>query len=433
MALSAAVQPESASNAVVWNSGNTKVATVDENGVVTAAGALGSATITATAMDGSKKTAKCSIKVVQPVKALALTSPQSALIAGKTLQLKAALTPSNAAVKTIEWSFEASDALRPYITLTNGKLTVSRNMPPNCAGAVTVTATAVGCAVPISESLSINAAAPVASMTMYADGVAVTSEDKGELWLGEKNTLQLSTVISPAEACRTVTWKSSSPKVAAVDADGQVTAVGKGTAVITATSDDGTEKSVKYTITVGVPAVDVTVTAPKLYAAKGGSVTPKAAVFPSNANNKKVVWSISPLSDTVRFNPMTGKIDVLKNWNGIPAQVTLTAAVSGTAKTVQSSVTIGIVSSLAKSVKIYDSNNKAVSSAIMSAGGAAVQYHAVVLPEDANRIVTWTSSAPDIVSVDQNGLVTPVSEGTATITATSADGAKTAKLKITVK
>jgi len=56
------VIPTTASNAVVWSSSNTEVASVDENGVVTGI-AAGEATITATATDGSGVNAECIVTV----------------------------------------------------------------------------------------------------------------------------------------------------------------------------------------------------------------------------------------------------------------------------------------------------------------------------------------------------------------------------------
>jgi uncharacterized protein YjdB len=59
---------------------------------------------------------------------------------------------------------------------------------------------------------------------------------------------------------------------------------------------------------------------------------------------------------------------------------------------------------------------------------------ATVLPEEASdKTVTWSSSAPAIATVDANGKVTGVAKGTATITATTTDGGKTATCAVTVK
>ena len=67
--------------------------------------------------------------------------------------------------------------------------------------------------------------------------------------------------------------------------------------------------------------------------------------------------------------------------------------------------------------------------------GDAVQLTATVLPDNAtNKVVTWTSSDDEVATVDENGNVTAVSIGTATITATTTDGSNlTATCEVTVE
>ena len=65
--------------------------------------------------------------------------------------------------------------------------------------------------------------------------------------------------------------------------------------------------------------------------------------------------------------------------------------------------------------------------------GKSFTITATVKPEDAfNRTVTWSSSDPSIATVDENGTVTAIAKGEATITAESADGV-TAECKVTVE
>lgn len=63
----------------------------------------------------------------------------------------------------------------------------------------------------------------------------------------------------------------------------------------------------------------------------------------------------------------------------------------------------------------------------------SVKLTATISPSDAtNKKITWSSSASDIASVDQNGNVTGKSEGSAIITATTKDGGYTATCNVTV-
>ncbi|HBQ5645152.1 TPA: Ig-like domain-containing protein [Klebsiella variicola] len=67
------------------------------------------------------------------------------------------------------------------------------------------------------------------------------------------------------------------------------------------------------------------------------------------------------------------------------------------------------------------------------AEGSTQQLNATIAPSNAtNQAITWTSSDEDVATVNANGLVTAVGAGTATITATTSDGSKTATSAITV-
>lgn len=69
----------------------------------------------------------------------------------------------------------------------------------------------------------------------------------------------------------------------------------------------------------------------------------------------------------------------------------------------------------------------------LTKAGETLQLTATVTPENAaNKNLHWTSSDPKVATVDENGLVTAVSNGTAVITVTTEDGSYTATCKITV-
>ncbi|QAT40914.1 hypothetical protein EQM05_11920 [Clostridium sp. JN-9] len=65
--------------------------------------------------------------------------------------------------------------------------------------------------------------------------------------------------------------------------------------------------------------------------------------------------------------------------------------------------------------------------------GSTLKLNASVLPENAsNKQILWTTSNADIASVDANGLVTAIKQGTAVITAATSDGQKTAVCNVTI-
>lgn len=89
----------------------------------------------------------------------------------------------------------------------------------------------------------------------------------------------------------TISWSSSNTGVATVDGNGKVTAVGNGTATITATTTDGTNISKTCSVTVRTPVTGVSVSPTTLTLNVGGTYTLAKTISPSGASNQNVVWS----------------------------------------------------------------------------------------------------------------------------------------------
>ena len=124
--LTAEVTPSYADNKrVTWQSSDEKVATVDENGKVTAVG-NGTATITATSVSGSY-TATVSVIVKIPVEIQKLTieaEKETLTKIGESTELKVKLEPENADLQKLIWK---SDNEKVAITDENGKVTAVGN------------------------------------------------------------------------------------------------------------------------------------------------------------------------------------------------------------------------------------------------------------------------------------------------------------------
>ena len=90
---------------LTWSSNNTKIATVDSKGKVTAV-ANGTAIITCTATDGSKKNATCNITVTTSVTSIKLNKTSLSISKGKTSTLTATISPINATNKVLTWRTE---------------------------------------------------------------------------------------------------------------------------------------------------------------------------------------------------------------------------------------------------------------------------------------------------------------------------------------
>ena len=216
--LTATITPSNATDQnVTWSSDNESVATVDQNGRVTAV-AQGGATITA-AVDG--KSAKCSVTVNAaapvPVTSVSLDKTSLGLTEGDTETLTATVEPSDATNKNVTWS--TSDA--SIATVTDGVVTAV------APGTATITVTTVDQSK--TATCTVTVTVPVTGVTL--------NKTRTSLYVGDTETL--TATVAPDNATnKAVTWTSSNPSVATVE-NGVVTAVAPGTAVITATTQDG--------------------------------------------------------------------------------------------------------------------------------------------------------------------------------------------------
>ena len=130
----------------------------------------------------------------------------------------------------------------------------------------------------------------------YEKAVTGVKLNKSAETLTVGGTTTLTAIITPDNATnKEVTWKSSNPSVATVDAEGNVKAVKAGTADITVTTADG-GKEATCTVTVNPATVSVTgVTLDRNTASLtvGEKTTLTATVAPESATNKAVTWTTS--------------------------------------------------------------------------------------------------------------------------------------------
>ena len=233
--LTATVKPDDATNkTVTWSSNNETVATVDNNGKVTAK-AAGEAIITAKVGD---KQATCNVKVTAAevaVESVTLDQSSLELIAGKEATLTATVKPDNATNGTVVWE---SNAISVATVDNNGK----------------VTAKAEGTAIITAKAGDKTATCTV---TVTKADVKVT-----QITISGKNTLNVNDVatltadVQPGDVTnKTVVWTSENPDVVKVE-NGKVTALMPGQAVIKATAQDGSNVVGTFTIKVSVSNVD---------------------------------------------------------------------------------------------------------------------------------------------------------------------------------
>ena len=246
------------------------------------------------------------------------------------------------------------------------------------------------------------------------------NESAMSLSVGE--TGNLTATVNPSDATdKTVTWTSSNTAVATVDANGKVTAVAPGTAVIVVTTKDG-GKTASCTVTVSsttVPVESITLDKTSLSLAEGETATILATVSPDNATNKAVNWTSS--------NTAVATVDANGNVTAVSAgTIVIIASTADGGKTAFCNVTVTASAVPVESVSL----NK---STLSLEEGTSETLTATVNPSNAtNKNVTWSSSDAAVATVDANGLVTAVAPGTTVIIVSTEDGGKMATCTVTV-
>ena len=225
--------------------------------------------------------------------------------------------------------------------------------------------------------------------------------------------------LAKAASKLTVEWTSSDESVATVDATGMVVAVSAGEADITASVTDS-KMSAVCKVTVKVAAKDITV--PDNLDVKlndGNETTVEATVSPADATDVKV--SYASTDEAVATVDKDGKVQILQ-----PGECDIVTTLTQEGKKVVEKKTH------IKAFYEVEGITLDKTEGILTAGNT-VTLNATVLPEEIadETIVTWTSSDEKVATVDENGKVTAIAAGEATITATA--GEESANYEVTVE
>ena len=203
-------------------------------------------------------------------------------------------------------------------------------------------------------------------------------------------------------------WSSSDNSVAAVSGDGVVSGIREGTAVVRAESLSGTGVygTFEVVVTDSLPVSKVTISGPSsvyLY----DRISLIANITPENAEDKRIIWSSSDTS-VADIDPLTGTVDGLNL-----GQATIKA------ETVDGSGAVGyfdlrVLSSIT-GIQISGPDKVVVDNTI--------ELKAAVLPQSASeQRVDWKAANPEILRIDENGIVRGLKAGKSKVYATATDG-----------
>ena len=266
-------------------------------------------------------------------------------------------------------------------------------------------------------AITATATKEVEQRTLYRAQPNSVSLNYSSTSLDVGGSVALSATISPSTVPdKGITWSSSNSAVATVSANGTVTAVAAGQAVITAKTVNNL--TAQCTVTVKQPVTSISLSSSSVELAidltrpSAASTTLTATVLPADATNKQVFW----YSD----NSQIASVDS----NGC-----ITARKAGTTYVYALSEN-GVSAKCQVTVKQYPAMLAISQSKVAFEFDAAdatlakpVQMNVTVLPEETNdKTLTWHSANSSVASVDANGLVTPVAVGTTTVYATSQNG-----------
>ena len=248
-------------------------------------------------------------------------------------------------------------------------------------------------------------------------GVSISNAPQS---LSVGSSVQLDAAISPEDYICHISWKSSDNSVLRVLSNGKVVAVGQGEAVITASIGEATS-SVTITVTgeqpgeSGLTGVSLDRYTLTLYA--GEEAEQLTATLKPEGTEAAIHWTSS--NQTAATVSQDGKVTPLA------AGVTVVTAAAGDYRA------SCIVTVQPERVRVTGIRFDEPTHTLMM--GSTVTLQPIIAPDDATvKNLTWVSSDEQTATVSRTGIVTALSVGETTITATTVDGGYSAEIKIIV-
>ena len=323
---------------------------------------------------------------------------------GKNIALVANITPENATNKNIIWTSSNVNVAK----VENGVVAGLK------AGNAIITATTEDgnktaiCSITVED--------PIINVT----GIKLSINQKT---IKENEVFNLVATVMPENATnKKVIWTSSNVNVAKVE-NGVVTGLKAGIAVITATTEDG-NKTATCNIVVDNPTVNVTevkISANQKTIKENETFKLNATVMPENATNKNVTWTSSNVSVATVNN---GEVKGISKGT---AQITVMTE-DGSKK---ATCVVTVEKEKNEEVKVtgIELDKKELTMQVED----TTNLVATIKPNNStNKEVKWETSNEKVAEVTEEGIITAVSEGTATIKVTTKDGNYIATCKITV-
>ena len=398
--LHANVTPKSLSGIrLKWETSNDKVVRIVEAHPLTATvqGVAGGNAVISAINEDNVVVGYSHVTIRQPVTRIQLSETKVFInIDAKSIQLRAIVYPENALNKEVSWT-----SSNPQIARVNESGLVTLVKP----GEVTIIARSVDNP-EVMEICNITIEVPVSTVAL----------DEKEVTMYVGQTKRLTYSVLPVNASKNaVTWTSTKPNVASVDASGRVTARQVGTTVIMLKTLDGGFTAYS-TVNVRQIAEGVKFSSEELKLVTGQIHEVKYTLIPANATDVLLVWESSDTKVAVVDD--AGKVTAKGPGSAFIIVRTEAGGMSYIRVTVSQPVSGLLLNFSEKTIYI---NEKFELKASVSPSGAS------------NLEVEWKSSDTSVAVVNDKGEVTGMKPGMAIITATTKDGGITANCAVTVR
>lgn len=364
---------------VTWSvtSGN---AIVTDNGYLISAG-TGASTVTATDSYGNK--ANCSVYALEPATALTTKNRTINISEGPFVSNYAYITISGGLGDYIA-SCKSSDDSVVSVEGDYGHLKI------NSVGTATITATTAGGTLETQKITVVNSAKSISLQS------SVT--------IARGNEKQLTATTNPSPSSSKISWKSSDTDVATVDQNGNVTGVNIGSAIITATTDNGCSDTCEVTINAPVTSMEF----------EKSSIT----VYKNDTQKLNLIYSPSDTTDTISYSRDNSGISVSSDGT-VTANYTGTYKITATASSgVKAYCTVKVID---YPVVVTNITIDQVEHDMLV--GEVFKLNATVTPSNAtNKTVEWASTDESVATVTSGGTVEAKGAGKTVITATTENG-----------
>ena len=354
------------------------------------------------------------------------------LVGGKSTTLKAVDAEGNPIPKnSITWSLRNPEDAA-YATVTPAGAV--KTYPVASRHDVTFVGTPKDGSTPIEHTIAIY---PAVSQVEILRGRQVVNGQTLYMDMDTEKTLTLTGKLYPTDAIEGLSWKSSNTKVLTVE-NGVVTYVaGKGTVTITATAADGSRKAASVKIQVGSLTKSVAIAEPESTVLRAGkSLTLKATTEPVKPTVPGVAFRLVDSADSAYATVTAAGKVTAKNVNE-PHAVQIQAVSKDAAQVESNVITLTILPKSDQSLILKVGEDYVTKTTLAKNVHETLSLAAYTLdvsgeaPAEEAAEVTWKSSNAKVASVAQDGTVTCLKSGSATITALMGKAKATVTIKVT--